>query len=346
MRYDAVLLLSFGGPEGPADVLPFLRNVTAGRNVPDERLAEVAEQYELFGGVSPINDQNRALLAAIRADFADHDLDLPVYWGNRNWAPFIGDTVAEMAADGVERALVFVTSAFGSYSGCRQYREDLARAEAAVDDAPTLEKLRLYWNHPGFLEPVADRVAEQLRTGTARRVVFTAHSIPLSMAAACDYEAQLRAAAELVIDLIGQRDDADELDEITGWDLVWQSRSGPPQIPWLEPDVNDHLEALAAAGTDAATVCPLGFVSDHMEVEFDLDTQAAGTARRLGLDYRRAATVGTDPRFVAMVRDLVAERLDEGPRLWLGDAGPWPDQCPDGHCAPPQRPTGRPSVKD
>lgn len=344
MRYDALLLLSFGGPEGPDDVLPFLRNVTAGRNVPDERLAEVAEQYALFGGVSPINDQCRALLGAIRDDFAAHDLDLPVYWGNRNWTPFLDDAVARMAADGVERALVFVTSAFGSYSGCRQYREDLARA-GAVEGAPQLDKLRLYWNHPGFLEPVADRVADQLRTGRPRRLVFTAHSIPLSMAAACDYEAQLRTAVDLVVGLVTGRPDADELDDIAGWDLVWQSRSGPPQIPWLEPDVNDHLEALAADGVEAVTVCPLGFVSDHMEVKFDLDTQAAETAERLGLDYRRAATVGTDPRFVAMVRDLVAERLDDGPRLWLGDAGPWPDQCPEGHCAPPQRPgAGRPAA--
>ncbi len=334
---DALLLLSFGGPEGPDDVLPFLRNVTRGRNVPDERLAVVAEQYARFGGRSPINDQCRALRTAIEADLAANGVDLPVYWGNRNWHPFVTDTVAEMADDGVTRAFVLVTSAFGSYSGCRQYREDLAAAAVTVgSSAPALDKLRLYFNHPGFIEPMADNVVAAVEAmpptgGTAdpsTRLVFTAHSIPVSMAAGCDYEAQLRDAARLVVETAGL-----ELDH----DLVFQSRSGPPSIPWLEPDVNDHLGALAADGVERVVLVPIGFVSDHMEVLFDLDTQAARTAAELGIAMTRAATVGTDPRFVAMVRQLVAERLDCAQPVALGSRGPWPDECPPDHCPPPRR---------
>lgn len=331
MSYDAVLLLSFGGPEEPNDIMPFLRNVTRGRNVPDERLAIVADQYKLLGGRSPINDQCRALRSAIAADLASAGIDLPVYWGNRNWHPFVADTVATMADDGIERALVFVTSAFGSYSGCRQYREDLASAAERVGDrSPELIKLRLFYNHPGFIEPFVDNLSEALEAlppttdRGAVRVAFTAHSLPVSMAAGCDYADQLREAARLVIDGAGVGD--------LSWDVVYQSRSGPPSVPWLEPDVNDHLERLAAAGADHVIVVPIGFVSDHMEVRYDLDTQAAETADRLALGFTRVATPGVDPRFVSMVRQLVTERLDDAPRLALGTLGPWPDQCPPDHC--------------
>ncbi len=337
MTFDALLLLSFGGPEHPDDVLPFLRNVTRGRNVPDERLAEVAEQYALFGGRSPINDQCRALKSAIEADLAASGLDLPVYWGNRNWHPFLADTVEQMAADGIERALVFVTSAFGSYSGCRQYREDLAGATESVGDrAPELTKLRLYFNHPGFIEPLAENLSRSLAASTEatgdRAIVFTAHSIPTSMAAGCDYESQLVEAARLVATAAGATD---------RWDVVYQSRSGPPAIPWLEPDVNDHLADLADRGVERVVIVPLGFVSDHMEVMFDLDTQARETAARLGLSFTRVPTVGTDPRFVAMVRQLIEERLADGPRLVIGTQAAWPDLCPADHCPPPaRRPAG------
>ena len=334
----ALLLLSFGGPEGPDDVIPFLRNVTRGRNVPDERLTTVAEQYQRFGGRSPINDQCRALKAAIETDLAANGVDLPVYWGNRNWHPFVADTVATMADDGVTDALVFVTSAFGSYSGCRQYREDLlGAAEAVGPGAPSLDKLRLYYNHPGFIEPLADNVRAAIAelSGGDPRLVFTAHSIPTSMAAGCDYERQLAEATDLVVTAAG-------LEGIDA-DLVYQSRSGPPSIPWLTPDVNDHLEALAAEGVSQVTLVPLGFVSDHVEVLFDLDTQARATADRLGIASSRAATVGTDPRFVAMVRELVAERLDGVVPRALGTLGPWPDSCPADHCPPPARRPARAS---
>ncbi len=343
---DAFLLLSFGGPEGPDDVLPFLRNVTKGRNVPDERLAVVAEQYAQFGGRSPINDHCRALKAAIEAELSGADIDLPVYWGNRNWHPMLTDTVAAMAADGVERALVFATSAFGSYSGCRQYREDLERAREVVGpSAPQLDKIRLFYNHPGFIEPMGRNVAEAVERvaalpnrATGHRIVFCAHSIPESMAASCAYPAQLAEAAGLVMAEAGLTD--------RPWDLVYQSRSGPPSIPWLEPDINDHLEDLAAGGTRSVTLVPIGFISDHMEVLYDLDTQAVETADRLGLNLNRAATVGTDPRFVTMIRELIEERCSTGARLAIGSDGPWPDECPDGHCLAPRRPAragGRPA---
>jgi ferrochelatase len=343
-RYDALLLLSFGGPEGPDDVLPFLRNVTRGRNVPDERLAEVAEQYELFGGRSPINDHCRELVGALTAELQRAGLDLPVYWGNRNWHPMLEDTVSTMASDGVTNALVFATSAFSSYSGCRQYREDLERARDAVGaNAPRLQKLRLFYNHPGFIEPLAANLRTTLDDvgGAAEpdavehRIVFTAHSIPNSMAATSCYQDQLREAAGLVLDAAG-------LGPEHPHDLVYQSRSGPPQVPWLEPDVNDHLEALCHDGISAVTLVPIGFVSDHMEVLFDLDTQAAETAERLGLRLRRVPTVGNDPRFVTMIRELIDEQLAEAPRLFVGSDGPWPDDCPEGHCIPSARP-GRPT---
>jgi len=339
--YDALLLLSFGGPEGHDDVLPFLENVTRGRGIPRERLLAVAEHYHHFGGVSPINDQNRALLAALRRDFAANGVDLPLYWGNRNWGPYVEDTVAEMARDGVRRALVFATSGYTSYSGCRQYQDDLARARAVVGDrAPVLDKLRHFFNHPGFVEPNADGVRAALAALPAEhrgaaRLVFTAHSIPVAMAERSGpdghlYVRQLAEASRLVAAAA-----APDL----AWDLVWQSRSGPPSVPWLEPDVNDHLEALAALGVPVVVVSPVGFVSDHLEVAWDLDNEAAETAAKLGLAFARAATAGTDPRFVAMVRELVLERLDPScPRRALGEFGPSHDVCPVGCCPVPRRP--------
>lgn len=337
MTTPALLLLSFGGPEGPDDVLPFLRNVVKGRNVPDERLVEVGKQYDQFGGISPINEQNRELKAAIEADFAAHGVDIPVYWGNRNWAPYLDDTVQQMAADGITKAYVFVTSAFSSYSGCRQYRENLIAAGDTVTDADIdLQKLRLFYNHPGFCEPAADQLRVAVEAHRAAhdaepRVVFTAHSIPLSMAATSEYETQLREAAAIVSGLAGTSDD---------WDLVFQSRSGPPQVPWLEPDIVDHLHDLHGQSTDDVVVVPLGFVSDHMEVMFDLDTQALQAAEAATMRMTRAGTVGTDPRFVTMVRELLEEQLNDAPRLFLGDSGPWPDMCPENHCVPAARPAG------
>jgi ferrochelatase len=329
--YDAFLLVSFGGPEGPADVLPFLRNVTAGRNVPDERLEQVAGHYYAFGGVSPINQQCRDLLAAIEKDFQSAGIRLPVYWGNRNWQPYLTGTVAQMAADGVRRALAFVTSAYSSHSSCRRYLEDIERARAAAGpDAPRIDKIRQFYNHPGFIAPHAAAIAEAASTlpAGAWDLVFTAHSIPAGMSAVSGpaggaYPVQLGEAARLV---------ATELGYQRPWRLAYSSRSGPPSQPWLEPDINDCLADLAAAGGAAVVVSPIGFVSDHMEVKFDLDVEAAQTAARLGLAFARAATPGIDPRFVSMISDLVRERLTGAARLSLGTLGPGPDVCPAGCC--------------
>ncbi|MGY1773916.1 ferrochelatase [Blastococcus sp. SYSU D00813] len=314
-RREALLVLSFGGPEGPADVMPFLENVTRGRGIPRERLEAVAEHYHHFGGVSPINDQNRALIAAVEADLAAAGVDLPVYWGNRNWAPYVEDTWRQMADDGVEHVYVFATSAYASASGCRQYHEDVARARAALGPgAPTAEKLPHYFDSPGFVRANADALAAALAElpadvrGSAR-LVATAHSIPDAMAAVAGpdggaYQDELHAAARAVVDAV---------DPGRHLDLVWQSRSGPPSVPWLEPDVNDHLRTLAAAGETAVVVLPIGFVSDHLEVVWDLDNEARETAAELGLTFVRAGTAGTHPAFVATVRELLQERRAGGP---------------------------------
>lgn len=326
--YDAVLLLSFGGPDGPDDVLTFLQNVTRGRGVPAERLAEVAEHYLHFGGVSPINEQNRALLAAIRADLDARGIDLPLYWGNRNWAPYVEDVVTSMAADGVRRALAIPTSAYSSYSGCRQYWEDIVRARVAAGPrAPVIDKVRHFFNHPGFITANADAVRAALTTVPAgSRLVYTAHSIPTAMAIAAGpdgglYERQLRETARLVTEAV---------DPGREWDLAWQSRSGPTKVPWLEPDINDHLRALAAPGV---VVAPIGFVSDHVEVRWDLDTEAAQTAAELELPFARAATAGTHPAFVSMAAELLLERSAQAAtRAALGPMGPSHDVCPTGCC--------------
>jgi protoporphyrin/coproporphyrin ferrochelatase len=353
--YDAFLLLSFGGPEGPDDVLPFLENVTRGRGVPAARLAEVAEHYYAVGGVSPINDQNRALLANIRAA----GLELPAYWGNRNWHPFIEDTVREMADAGVRRAIAFATSAYSSYSACRQYYDDIDRAVAAVGPrAPRIDKIRPYFNHPGFIEPWAEAVADALaalapEARAGARLVCTAHSVPDAMAAASGS----RTAGPWVGDCVGGRY-AVELGEVarlvaerTGnvpFDLAYQSRSGPPSVPWLEPDVNEHLAAVAKDGASGVVVAPVGFVSDHMEVVHDLDVEAAETAASLGLPFARAKAPGSTPRFARMVCELVAERTAGAPMLALGDLGLGAFaggalSCPADCCRyAPQRP-GRPA---
>jgi ferrochelatase len=356
--YDALLLLSFGGPEGPEDVVPFLENVTRGRGIPRERLAEVGQHYFLFGGVSPINAQNRELLAALRADFADHGLELPVYWGNRNWAPYLVDTLREIAADGHRRVLTLATSAYANYSGCRQYRENLAAALTRLrdEDAPgaaelRLDKLRTFYNHPGFVQPMIDntlaalaQLPESVRAGA--RLAFTTHSIPNALAdtsGAPDDPARGRPGGAYVAQhLETARLIAEAVAGATGvagrpWELVYQSRSGAPQTPWLEPDICDHLAAVQAQGAPAVVMVPIGFVSDHMEVVYDLDTQAREQAEKLGLPIARAATVGADPRFAAGVRDLVleraaAERGEHPARCALGLLGAGHDLCPVGCC--------------
>ena len=353
--YDAFVLVSFGGPEGPADVLPFLENVTRGRGVPPGRLAEVARHYDRFGGVSPLNQQCRDLLVAIGKDFAAHGLDLPVYWGNRNWHPYLADTVAAMAADGVRHALALVTSGYGSYSSCRQYLDDIETARAqAGPGAPGIDKIRHFFNHPGFIEPFAEATLAALgslppaaRAGA--HLVFTAHSVPAAMAAASGpdgglYPAQLAEAARLVAAAVAGAGGGDR-----PWRLVYQSRSGPPSVPWLGPDVGDQLAELAAAGVPGAVLVPVGFISDHLEVVYDLDVEAAAAAEQLGLPVARAATPGTHPRFVSMITELVQERAgrlaggDTGqpvPRRALGCLGTAPDTCPPGCCVParPARP--------
>jgi ferrochelatase len=318
---DALLLLSFGGPERPEDVMPFRENVTRGRGVPRERLDEVAQHYLHFGGVSPINALNRELIAAIEAEFAARAVDLPVYFGNRNWHPMVEETVATMRADGIGHALVFPTSAWGGYSGCRQYDEDIERARAAVDGAPELTKLRQYFDHPLLIDSFADAVRAAVADLPAEvrdraRLVFTAHSIPVAADVAAGppadgghlYSRQVAEAARLCAAATGYDD----------FDVVWQSRSGPPQVPWLEPDIVDHLEALSGKGVEAVVVCPVGFVSDHLEVVWDLDNEAAEKAAELGMAFARAATPGPDPRFARMVAELVGEHLDGNEPRRLG----------------------------
>jgi protoporphyrin/coproporphyrin ferrochelatase len=341
--YDALLLVSFGGPEQPDDVIPFLENVTRGRGIPRERLAEVGEHYFAFGGRSPINDQNRAYIAAVEEDLRSAGIDLPVYWGNRNWDPYLTDTIAAMRDDGVRRAACLVTSAYSSYSGCRQYRENLADAVAEVGEgAPRLDKLRHYFNHPGFVESMVDATLSALADldDTARReahLLFVTHSVPESMNDSSGpfggaYVAQHRAVGEEIGERIRQ-----ETGHRYPSELVFCSRSGPPHVPWLEPDVNDRLEELAADQVGGVVVVPIGFVSDHMEVIYDLDTEASATAEKLGLPFARAATAGLDPRFVALARDLLVERaraergLETG-RAAVGAMGPSWDVCPAGCC--------------
>ncbi|WP_433873520.1 ferrochelatase [Saccharopolyspora sp. CA-218241] len=340
MSFDALLYLSFGGPEGPEEVRPFLENVTRGRGVPPERLDEVAEHYLHFGGVSPINRLNRDIMAELERQLAAQGRELPLYFGNRNWHPMVEDTVGRMAEDGVRRALVFATSAWGGYSGCKQYHEDIARARAAVGEgAPELVKLRQFFDHPLFVEANADairRATEQLPAELREqaRLVFTAHSIPerADEQPGPDgrphwYSRQVAEAARLVAEQLGAQ----------GHDVVWQSRSGPPEVPWLEPDIVDHIEVLHAKGVPAVVVSPIGFVSDHLEVIWDLDNEAKEKADELGVGFARAATVGTDPRYPELIAELVSEHLDEAaPRklslLPAAGCSPNGEPCAPGCC--------------
>jgi len=309
--FDAVLLLSFGGPEKSEDVIPFLENVLRGRNVPRERMLAVAEHYYHFGGKSPINDQARALIAALQGELATRGPRLPIYWGNRNWHPFLADTLRQMKADGVRSALAFATSIFSSYSGCRQYLEDIQRARTEVDGAPEIQKLRTFYKHPLFIEAQADRVRESLGNRPAQ-IIFTAHSIPTSMAETSDYQKQLQESCRLVAESLGRAD----------WRLVYQSRSGPASQPWLEPDIADVVRGLDR-GSDVVVV-PIGFVSDHMEVIYDLDYEARAIAEERGVNMLRAATVGVHPKFVRMIRELIADPRGH-------------DACPANCCPAPAR---------
>ena len=334
MSYDALLLVSFGGPEGTGDVIPFLERVLRGRRVPRERMMEVAEHYHHFGGVSPINTQNRNLIAALERELEARRLTLPVYWGNRNWHPLLTDTVRRMASDGIQRALAIVTSAYSSYSNCRQYLENIeeARREAG-NGAPVIDKVRPFFHHPGFIETMSERVRSALdqlpvEGRTSAHLVYTAHSIPVAMAGSCSYEAQLREASRLISESVGA----------STWTLTFQSRSGPPAQPWLEPDVCDYIRSIHSDGGDRDIVLvPVGFISDHMEVVYDLDVEARACCDELGVRGVRAETAGTHPRFVRMIAELVEERLSASTaRPAVGALDPWPDHCPPDCC-----PSGR-----
>ena len=326
--YDALLLVSFGGPEGPDEVMPFLENVTRGKNVPRARLEAVAEHYELFDGVSPINEQVRALLTALLNELNAKGPQLPVYWANRFWHPLLPEVVQQMADDGVQRALAFCTSAFGSPPGCRAYRDDIAAArQQCGPTAPPIDKLRLFFNHPLFIEANAERIkgvkGEKGEKGGKETLLFTAHSVPRAMAAVSPYERQLREACRLTAEAVG----------IANWELVYQSRSGRPDEPWLEPDVNDRLRALVAEGVREVVLAPIGFLVEHMEVVYDLDIEAAAVCDELGLRMARAATVGSHPCFVEMIRQLVLERVGPAtPRAAIGQFGPAGDECDAGCC--------------
>jgi ferrochelatase len=333
---DAILIVSFGGPEGVDEVIPFLENILRGRDVPRARMLEVAKRYELFGGVSPINQQNRKLIAALKQELETNGPNLPIYWGNRNWHPLLADTVRQMAADGIKRALAFVTSAYSSYSSCRQYQEDIERARAPLGfDAPKIDKLRAFYNHPGFIEANVENLRAALEQipearRAAAQIVFTAHSIPLSMAAHCEYEAQLQEASQLIAEKVYVDMG---LVPARKWRRVFQSRSGPPSQPWLGPDIGDYLKELKNAEATDVVIAPIGFVSDHMEIVYDLDTRARALCQELGLNMIRVATVGTHPAFIRMIRELIIERIDPAaPRRFLGERGLPHDVCPPECC--------------
>lgn len=339
MKYDAILIMSFGGPEGMDDVMPFLDNVLRGKNVPEERKREVAHHYERFDGVSPINAQNRQLQAALEIELERRGIALPIYLANRNWHPFVADVVRRMQADGVRHFLSLVTSGFSCYSGCRQYREDIGRALAALGaPAPTSDKIRVWYNHPLFIDVWArhwKQAFARLPDAARARVItlFTAHSIPAAMAAGCAYERQLREASRLTAEVAG----------ISAWQLVYQSRSGPPSQPWLEPDVGDAIRAAREAGATAVILAPIGFISDHMEVLYDLDHEAKELAQELGLPLVRASTPGTHPLFVQMLGELIQERIDPAtPRRAAGAYPPNHDVCPP-NCCPSGRPAPTPA---
>ncbi len=337
MNYDAILVVSFGGPESREDVIPFLENVLRGRNVPRERMLAVAKHYYHFDGKSPINQQTRELISALEAELARHGPKLRVYWGNRNWHPTLADTLRRMKQDGIRRALAFVTSAYSSYSGCRQYREDISSAQGEVGPgAPDIDKVRVFFNHPGFIEATEARLRDALGEvpeGAREniQVVYTAHSIPMSMANTCDYVRQLEEVRKLVAGRLRVGNDA----------LVYQSRSGAPGQPWLEPDILDYLREVKARSLASAVVlAPISFISDHMEVLYDLDIEARQLCDSLPLPMVRAKTVGVHPRFVAMIRELIVERMTpDAERLALGSLGPRPDVCAEDCCPAPPGPS-------
>ena len=326
--YDALLIVSFGGPEGIDDVIPFLENVLRGRNVPRERMLQVAHHYEMFNGVSPINQQNRDLIKALQEELETNGPSLPIYWGNRNWHPLLPDTMRQMMADGIKSALAFVTAAYSSFSSCRQYRQNIIDAQTAVGrGAPQIHKLRAFYNHPLFIEANVAQVRtalSQFPSNSTPHLVFTAHSIPVSMANNCDYAAQLNETGGLVAQSLGIKD----------WKLVYQSRSGSPHQPWLEPDVSDHLKQLRNDGVTDVVISPIGFVSDHMEVVYDLDVEAHKVSEEIGLNMVRAGTAGTHPSFVKMIRELMLERLQGSERRYLGERGPSHDFCMIDCCLP------------
>jgi ferrochelatase len=318
--FDALLVFSFGGPEKKEDVLPFLENVLRGRGVPRERMLEVAEHYYHFDGRSPINDQNKALIAALEQEFKSHGEQMPIYWGNRNWYPLLPDTLKQMQADGVRRAAAFVTSAFGSYSGCRQYREDIARAQQETGtETMVIEKLNNFWDREEFIAAMTERVQSAMaEVPNAEQLIFTAHSIPMTMADASPYVRQLKEASARVAAACG----------MSNWTLVYQSRSGPPTQPWLAPDICEHLRAQHAAGMQRVIVCPIGFMSDHMEVLYDLDTEARDLCTEIGLKMARAGTAGAHPKVIGMIRDMVLN----------AQTSPVLAHCEAGCCPTPQRP--------
>ncbi len=345
--YDAFLLVSFGGPEGLKDVRPFLENVFLGKRVPSERRQQMIERYERFDGVSPINSQNRALLHALIGELNAQGLKLPVYWGNRNWHPLLTDTVGEMAEDGVHRALALVTSGFGSYPGCRQYLEDVEHArQQAGPGAPQINKIRLFYNHPGFIEAMADRVVAAFDELPAERraearLLFSAHSLPVAVAERSPYERQLREACRLVMEQIGDcpnflgNEDRTSSLDVKSWQLAFQSRSGRPEEPWLEPTIAECLCQMAAEGLRSVVIVPLGFLAENLEIVYDLDVEVRELCEELGIAMVRAAVIGSHPRFVSMIVELILERIDcTTPRLALGSDGPWPDQCDADCCAP------------
>jgi ferrochelatase len=335
MNYDAILMVSFGGPESKEEVIPFLENVLRGRNVPRERMLAVAEHYYHFEGRSPINQQARELIAALEAELERSGPKMPIYWGNRNWHPLLAETLRKMQRDGVRRALAFVTSAYSSYSGCRQYREDIARARSEVGlsqsdpGAPEVDKLRPFFNHPAYIEATVERVRDALQAVPADargnvQIVYTAHSIPVSMANTSDYVKQLEEVRRLVSGMIGQKNDA----------LVYQSRSGAPGQPWLEPDILDYLRQVKAGNlASGVMLAPIGFISDHMEVLYDLDVEARQLCDSLALPMTRAKTVGVHPKFVGMIRELILERMNPGAeRRAVGSLGPRVDVCAEDCC--------------
>lgn len=326
-NYDAILIVSFGGPEGPDDVMPFLDNVLMGLNVPKPVKVRIAKRYQRFGGISPINRETRSFIQALEIEIQNNGPQLPIYWGNRNWHPMLPDTLNRMADDGIKNAIAYVTSTFSSYSGCRKYREDLYEAIQGVDNPPHIDKLRVGYNHPGFIKAVSDRTREALESTSVDKeevvLMFTAHSLPLSMAKCTDYEAQLQEACNLVGQVVG----------INSWQLVYQSNNASYGEPWLEPDIADALEKVKSSGRSHVVIMPIGFVCDHMEVVLDLDIEAKEQANNLGLQLTRAATVGSHPAYISMVRELIIERMSKNPdRQYLGSRGANGDYCKPDCC--------------